>query len=506
MLKLIVLSVLVLKVLSNPCAEDQSVDVSSGERYSNGSIVHAGVEYTSGTWYQSENGTLGCPCLVRICLWKCCGENQSYVNRSCQDTSSDEPFNPPVYNGTELTEISAIHHFYYMHNIKCDKYLVDSNSSAEDMYLQENGTLYEISYTFHRWYPASRFCMETMTDSRSQRLVAGVCYPDEEEEQDELLFIGHAVGLLISVPFLIATFAVYAFVPDLRNLHGLCLMAYTGGLIVAYIMLAYLKLHTTTLGVGMHGCYASALIIYLSFQTSFFWLNVMCFDIWRTFSGYRASSNRKKDIRHFLYYGIYAWGVPLILTTITAVMQFHEDIPDYIITPGFGHRRCWFIDWVSEMLYFFGPVFLLVVCNVVLFAVTACRIRSIRQETAILKGSESSRSDKLKKDKQRYSLYLKLFLVMGVNWTAEVVGFAVGGNNWYWIVPDIANIVLGVYIFFVFVWKKKIRNLVVKRWRSIRGVQAAESSAAKWATRSSAATEDTRISGDDSAIRLKEMH
>lgn len=29
--------------------------------------------------------------------------------------------------------------------------------------------------------------------------------------------------------------------------------------------------------------YFSAFIVYYAFQTSFFWLNVMCFDIWRTF-------------------------------------------------------------------------------------------------------------------------------------------------------------------------------------------------------------------------------
>lgn len=69
-------------------------------------------------------------------------------------------------------------------------------------------------------------------------------------------------------------------------------------------------------------------------------------------------------------------------------------------------------DWTSELVYFFTPVFALVVCNVVLFSITAHRIRSIRQETAILKSSESSRSDKLRKDKQRYFFY---FLIQRQN-------------------------------------------------------------------------------------------
>lgn len=61
-------------------------------------------------------------------------------------------------------------------------------------------------------------------------------------------------GLLLSVPFLLATFLIYAFIPDLRNLHGMCLMAYCGGLIVAYPFLAYLKLHVGRVGVAMTGC------------------------------------------------------------------------------------------------------------------------------------------------------------------------------------------------------------------------------------------------------------
>lgn len=66
-------------------------------------------------------------------------------------------------------------------------------------------------------------------------------------------------------------------------------------------------------------------------------------------------------------------------------------------------------EWIAELAYFFTPILALVVCNVVLFSVTAHRIRSIRQETAILKGAESSRSDKLKRDKQRSEILYKYF-------------------------------------------------------------------------------------------------
>ncbi|CAH2048684.1 unnamed protein product, partial [Iphiclides podalirius] len=371
----------------------------------------------------------------------------------------------------------------------------------------ENASLFLETSNSQVWLNPTKYCVDMMTNlsENDTRLVAVVCYPDKDSNDDSpVLYVTYAVGLMLSIPFLIATFIVYAFIPELRNLHGMCLMAYCAGLIVAYAFLAYLKLHTGKIGVDMTGCYAIAFIVYYAFQTSFFWLNVMCFDIWRTFSSYRGSSNKRRDKKRFGLYGMYAWGVPVVLTSATIAMHF-ADLPDGIITPGFANKRCWFDNWLSELVYFLTPVLVLVVCNVVLFSVTAHRIRSIKQETAILKGSESARSDKLMRDKQRYGLYLKLFIVMGVNWTVEIISFSVGGSNWYWILIDISNIALGVFIFLIFVWKKKVRNLIAKKWRSVRGVPASDS-AAQWATRSSSApTEDTRVSNDETALRLKEL-
>nr|XP_021185461.1 G-protein coupled receptor Mth2 isoform X2 [Helicoverpa armigera] len=514
-----------------PCSRVQSVDITDGVKYENSSIVYEGTEYKSGTWYElEENGTalvLGCPCIGRKCLHRCCSPGSAFVQGQCAETdaSAINPFNPPVYNGKVVSSVQAHQHFFYLYQRPCiDSYLVDSAAAGEELYIQQNGTLFEVSTGGPIWHDPGSYCVEMYFNENSSeagRLVAGVCFEDVVTDDSPVLYTAYAVGLILSVPFLLATFLIYAFIPELRNLHGMCLMAYCGGLIVAYPFLAYLKLHVGRVGVAMTGCLVVAFIVYYAFQTSFFWLNVMCFDIWRTFRsatpcqmgcsshlGYRGgSTNKRRERRRFLLYGLYAWGVPLVLTGLTAAMQF-SDLPNHIIKPGFGTKRCWFVDWVSDLVYFFTPVLVLVVCNVTFFAVTAHRIRSIRQETAILKGAESSRSDKLKKDKQRYGLYLKLFMVMGVNWSVELISFAVGGSNWYWIVTDISNIGLGVFVFFIFVWKKKVRNLVQKRFRNIFGLESTESDtrAGKWNTTSTAPTEDTRISSDDSALRLKDMH
>ncbi|KAJ8731259.1 hypothetical protein PYW07_004423 [Mythimna separata] len=517
-LLLAVIQVLVLvSIQCTPCTKVQSVDITNGVKHPNSSVVFEGVEYKDGTWYElEENGTrlvLGCPCIGRQCLHRCCKRGSAFFNGSCSETNSSaiNPFSPPVYNGRVASSVAAHERFFYLYQRPCDdSYLVDSGVAGEELFLQENGTIYEVTPGGQMWHPAMTYCVEMMFNENfsEPRLVAGICFQDIETDDSPILYTAYAVGLILSVPFLLATFLIYAFIPELRNLHGMCLMAYCGGLVVAYPFLAYLKLHVGRVGVAMTGCLVVAFIVYYAFQTSFFWLNVMCFDIWRTFSGYRGgSTNKRRDKRRFLLYGLYAWGVPLLLTGLTAAMQF-SDLPQHIISPGFGTKRCWFVDWLADLVYFFTPVLVLVVCNVIFFSVTAHRIRSIRQETAILKGAESSRSDKLKKDKQRYGLYLKLFMVMGVNWTVELLSFAVGGSNWYWIIIDISNIGLGIFVFLIFVWKKKVRNLVQKRFRSMFGMATTErdTRTGKWNTTSTAPTEDTRISTDDSALRLKDMH
>lgn len=49
---------------------------------------------------------------------------------------------------------------------------------------------------------------------------------------------------------------------------------------------------------------------------------------------------------------------------------------------------------------------------------------------------------------------------MGVMWTMEIISWLVGGSGYYWVLTDSLNILTGVYIFVVFVCKKKVRKLL----------------------------------------------
>lgn len=89
--------------------------------------------------------------------------------------------------------------------------------------------------------------------------------------------------MIFSLPFLIITFAVYGFIPELRNLHGKSLMCYVLSLTILYVSLSIVQLEGDVFMPESLPCISIGYVVYISVLLCFFWLNVMCFDIWSTF-------------------------------------------------------------------------------------------------------------------------------------------------------------------------------------------------------------------------------
>lgn len=64
-------------------------------------------------------------------------------------------------------------------------------------------------------------------------------------------------------------------------------------------------------------------------------------------------------------------------------------------------------------------------------------------------------------------LYLKLFIVMGVNWLTEIISWALdsddSNDSFLWCMTDIGNSLQGVLIFLIFVCKKRVLKLLNKK-------------------------------------------
>merc|ERR1719412_2098436 len=78
--------------------------------------------------------------------------------------------------------------------------------------------------------------------------------------------------------------------------------------------------------------------------------------------------------RRFLYYSVYAWGGPLLITLLTLTVQFlpaHLKQATLLPDPGHGQRSCFFKDYIARMAYFHIPVMILLTLNVIFFSLAS---------------------------------------------------------------------------------------------------------------------------------------
>jgi G protein-coupled receptor Mth (Methuselah protein) len=164
-------------------------------------------------------------------------------------------------------------------------------------------------------------------------------------------------------------------------------------------------------------------------------------------------------------YEIYAWGVPTLITCVAAILDHLPENPnDSFLRPRFGENNCWFYGDLEILTYFFGPIGILLVINLLLFLSTA------RQLTCGL-----WKRDDVKSTSERAALgrvCLKLVIVMGVTWIADVASWAVGGPHYLWYVTDIINALQGVFIFFVLCCQPQVWTALKRFWSTMLGQSA----------------------------------
>lgn len=309
------------------------------------------------------------------------------------------------------------------------------------------------------------------------------------------------------MPFLLVTFLVYLILPE-RNLHRKCLMSYVFSLLAAYITLVTIQLYPYQF--PDVPCHVLGYFTIFFFLVSFFWMNVMCIDMWLAFSGMRTVMSKKNaERRRFIYYCIYAWGTPIIHVGIVLTLNTHAP-KDAGYHPKLGDNRCFLGEGMATFYYFYLPMAILIGINIILFILTTVRIQQIKKETSMLKQTESKKS--YEDDKQKFNLYLKLMFAMGINWIMELISWVFdklvhNTPPFVWYLTDFTNAMYGVLIFVIFVFKKKIWQSLKKRYYKFIGKphlahSLTTTSSARGTRTSNYSTTDTAVSND---YRLSEM-
>ncbi|XP_023306030.2 G-protein coupled receptor Mth2 isoform X3 [Lucilia cuprina] len=501
--------------LHAPCFFFHTVNVTDDQRFDNGSYLHDGILiphkyiavynyiYTDPvTTVKVTPHLRGCICKVKPCINFCCPFGKLYSSNDSSCIDAHDHFEWPTTLNMTLSDgsLKTVNIFkqYAIVNFRpCNPmYALEPQREPDDAWqIFANGTIFR--HYDESYLDKLQYCMvPTMGNDTNATFYLNPANCDLSPGYGTMKII-NAYAMLFSIPFMILTILVYLAIPELRNQHGKSLVCYLFGLIVGYSMLC-LNAWSAYIDVIGLPCKIIGYTAYYFFMAAFFWLSVISFDLWHNFRGTRGI-NRFQEKKRFAMYSVYSWGIPIIFLIGTWFMQERVDIP-YAWKPGIGGGEyCWInmLTW-SGLVYFFAPIMGIIVANIIMFIMTAMKIHKVQREMARIMAREDSTRN-LRNEKDKFGLFLRLFLVMGVTWSLEIVSYFVGVDKpWSKIfyVADICNAIQGFLIFMLFVMKKKVKQLITNRMfktSKSNGTSQTNSTNSTNSINSSVATQKTKV-------------
>ncbi|CAL1687355.1 unnamed protein product [Lasius platythorax] len=272
---------------------------------------------------------------------------------------------------------------------------------------------------------------------------------------------------LVIMLFALMMFIVYSILPELRNIHGFILCGYSGFVFVGYtVELMNALISKDVMGYSI--CIASAFVRYYFLLGSYFWLNAMSFDMWRTFKQFRSlpTNVKQQQRRKLIIYSVYGWGGPFMLVIIWGIMNFVSGIPQDL-RPGFGTSDCNFNSNTARLLYYWMVIIFCIISSIWLCICTGRKIADYKKDIAhYLSDSESRRFND---NKKLFKLYLTVIKVLFVIISIKLYMYTIYAlynegafSIWYTFVA--LEMIQHFCIFIIFVWKRKIKQLLLKRF------------------------------------------
>ncbi|CAG0879165.1 unnamed protein product [Darwinula stevensoni] len=373
-------------------------------------------------------------CKGKVCVQKCCVETD-ILNASKEATHPCGPADrlwdsKKHFHPHPPAEVHVITNFPICPGMTEGGILLRPTTN-DTFYVTSTGVLMVEKYkAFH----VPGYCIDDMmTSNETFEPVAVICYP-EASPGKELVYKIYSALLVVSTVFLFITFLLHLILPERKSLHGKTILCYVGCLLVASIALSIARFGTEK-DIPDSLCLIAVFTIFYFYLSTFFWLNIISFDIWYSLSELRERiHDQGHEKKVLIRYSLYAFGVPMCIVAIACIVEHAPNIPTSIIKPGINPQiRCWLHGNVHA------------------------------RDTAQLHRS------RCQTQKQKFLVYIKLFGVMGLSWVTEVISYFIKEPAVVFMFTDIINILQGFFIFLIFVCKKKtIRYLKrkVHKWFS----------------------------------------
>lgn len=386
-------------------------------------------------------------------------DGHTCVRKCCQD---DEEMNLSLYRCTSSNSTVFEPRFTsppQEYKVVNGKPLCPFHTLIGDATLDSEGYI----YFNEKAYSPKDYCVDTFTDASGKiEDKALVCIKESKRPWEKAF----PALQIISVFFLLLIVACYCLAPELLHGGGCYQLFHVLSLMLGYATMFSLIFSKSW---GRTTCIAMALVLQFAFLAAFFWLNVMCFEMWRKI----RNLNFFRPVKFIpaWVYMLYGFGVPVAIGTLTVCMQFFapNGVPG-VVKPNLAQSRCFFPDRTTLFLYFYGPIAFLFALNIAFIAHTYWIYRKFEKNTSIQKTpspetacERSLEHSQCKEDfMSDFKQHFALLLLMSSCWVAEVLSSLIPPPE-LWALMDLLNSLQGVFIFVFFVANRRKRKYLKKK-------------------------------------------
>ncbi|CAH0585546.1 unnamed protein product [Chrysodeixis includens] len=410
---------------------------------------------------------------VETFIHKCCPLNQSITRRMrCQESASYNFTGFKVYDD-DLNVISETLDDVILEPGKLqDEHFkdlaIDVSFLGANIYLMHNGVLkIEFPNTYNGFYTIEKdnFCVDNAVNYYRRPATLHKYYailpdPPESPPFNPILFCS-ANGT--TVFFLLLVLIIYAMLPELHNSCGMIVIMFVVGLLGTYLTLTILALAFW----AAKSCMIMTSVIYYFSLSSYFWLTVMSFDIWWTFRRFvKVRPPRQgSETAKYVLYGLYAGVIPLLMTVgLVIVNNMNLKHLPWFITPHVPDHGC-FLEGGSKFVYLVLPMMILSFWNWVFYVLAAFKERRLSRRTAVMDTAAAGSLQAQHTHKMRFTVYVKLSVVMTLYWLIEVISFKYPAIK-AWYIDQVYAGIIGFLIFLILVCKSHIFKMLRNRYGS----------------------------------------
>ncbi|XP_034488816.1 probable G-protein coupled receptor Mth-like 11 [Drosophila innubila] len=311
-----------------------------------------------GAKIQVDSYPRGCLCKVKSCVLFCCEPQNMIRNLAVNIT---------LTNGTEV-QVDVGKEFVVQAklNISCD--LLAINGTDEQVQgswkLFQNETLkVEDSMRMKKDY-----CLIPKKDSNEVYGIEPHLYTIKETTIIKIQNTSHLKDNIraVSVFCMVITIVVYLYLPQFQSKYNKCCLWYFICLTISFLLL-WLESVSAYPEPKIEVCYMIGYSGYYTIMAAFLWLLVINYNLWKTLKNYGIVYKTS-----MLRYHIFVWSAAAVLLAITGSAEFifnvmFENQYDKW-QPGVGFGTCWintYENW-SAMIYYYGPILVVLLINLTL--------------------------------------------------------------------------------------------------------------------------------------------